>query len=216
MAARRACAPKAATARRRTPSCRAPPCPSTSASASPIRCWARSSRPATPCSRTTACACGTTATTSPWSASRPRCTPSPTRCSTACRKRSSRAERDFTGLVIWQPKEPFSAGADLAGALGALQAGKLAEFEAMVANFQAHQPAHQVFAGAGGGRSARACAGRRLRVPDAQRADRGAPGELHRPGRSRRRPAAGRRRPEGIRGARLARRLVRAATCSPS
>jgi len=48
-----------------------------------------------------------------------------------------RAERDFKGLVIWQPKEPFSAGADLAGALGALQAGKIAEFEAMVANFQA-------------------------------------------------------------------------------
>lgn len=47
------------------------------------------------------------------------------------------AERKFAGMVIWQPKEPFSAGADLAGALGALQAGKLAEFEAMVANFQA-------------------------------------------------------------------------------
>ncbi|MFT3668412.1 MAG: 3-hydroxyacyl-CoA dehydrogenase/enoyl-CoA hydratase family protein [Pseudoxanthomonas sp.] len=47
------------------------------------------------------------------------------------------AERRFKGLVIWQPKEPFSAGADLAGALGALQAGKIAEFEAMVANFQA-------------------------------------------------------------------------------
>ena len=47
------------------------------------------------------------------------------------------AERDFRGAVLWQPKEPFSAGADLAGALGALQAGKLAEFEAMVANFQA-------------------------------------------------------------------------------
>ncbi len=48
----------------------------------------------------------------------------------------SRAERDFAGMVVWQPKEPFSAGADLAGALGALQAGKLAEFEAMVENFQ--------------------------------------------------------------------------------
>ncbi|MCA0299415.1 MAG: 3-hydroxyacyl-CoA dehydrogenase/enoyl-CoA hydratase family protein [Proteobacteria bacterium] len=47
------------------------------------------------------------------------------------------AERKFKGLVIWQPKEPFSAGADLAGALGALQAGKIAEFETMVANFQA-------------------------------------------------------------------------------
>ncbi len=47
------------------------------------------------------------------------------------------AEKKFKGLVIWQPKEPFSAGADLAGALGALQAGRIAEFEAMVANFQA-------------------------------------------------------------------------------
>ncbi|MEJ1095712.1 MULTISPECIES: 3-hydroxyacyl-CoA dehydrogenase/enoyl-CoA hydratase family protein [unclassified Pseudoxanthomonas] len=48
-----------------------------------------------------------------------------------------KAEQDFKGLVIWQQKEPFSAGADLAGALGALQAGKITEFEAMVANFQA-------------------------------------------------------------------------------
>jgi 3-hydroxyacyl-CoA dehydrogenase len=48
-----------------------------------------------------------------------------------------KAEQDFKALVIWQQKEPFSAGADLAGALGALQAGKIAEFEAMVANFQA-------------------------------------------------------------------------------
>jgi 3-hydroxyacyl-CoA dehydrogenase len=47
------------------------------------------------------------------------------------------AEKDFQGLVIWQSKEPYSAGADLQGALGALQAGKLAEFEAMVGNFQA-------------------------------------------------------------------------------
>jgi 3-hydroxyacyl-CoA dehydrogenase len=45
------------------------------------------------------------------------------------------AERDFRGMVIWQPKEPFSAGADLAGALGLLQAGDVAGFEAMVANF---------------------------------------------------------------------------------
>ena len=47
------------------------------------------------------------------------------------------AERDFRGLVVWQPKEPFSAGANLAGALGLLQAGNVAGFEAMVANFQA-------------------------------------------------------------------------------
>ncbi len=48
----------------------------------------------------------------------------------------SRAEKDFQGLVIWQQKEPFSAGADLAGALGLLQAGKVDQFEEMVANFQ--------------------------------------------------------------------------------
>ena len=47
------------------------------------------------------------------------------------------SERDFRGMVIWQPKEPFSAGADLSGALGLLQAGDLAGFDAMVANFQA-------------------------------------------------------------------------------
>jgi 3-hydroxyacyl-CoA dehydrogenase len=47
------------------------------------------------------------------------------------------AERDFRGLVIWQPNEPFSAGADLAGALGLLQAGDVQGFEGMVANFQA-------------------------------------------------------------------------------
>jgi 3-hydroxyacyl-CoA dehydrogenase len=46
------------------------------------------------------------------------------------------AERDFRGLVIWQPKEPFSAGADLSGALGLLQAGDIKGFDAMVANFQ--------------------------------------------------------------------------------
>ncbi len=46
------------------------------------------------------------------------------------------AERDFQGLVIWQTGEPFCAGADLAGALGLLQAGNVAGFEAMVANFQ--------------------------------------------------------------------------------
>jgi 3-hydroxyacyl-CoA dehydrogenase len=47
------------------------------------------------------------------------------------------AERDHRALVLWQPSEPFSAGANLAGALGLLQAGNVAGFEAMVANFQA-------------------------------------------------------------------------------
>ena len=47
------------------------------------------------------------------------------------------AEKDFQGLVIWQNKEPFSAGADLSGAMASLAAGKLDEFEKMVATFQA-------------------------------------------------------------------------------
>jgi len=46
------------------------------------------------------------------------------------------AERDLMGLVIWQPNGPFSAGADLSGAVSVLQAGKLDEFEQMVATFQ--------------------------------------------------------------------------------
>ncbi|MBS7455972.1 3-hydroxyacyl-CoA dehydrogenase/enoyl-CoA hydratase family protein [Coralloluteibacterium stylophorae] len=47
------------------------------------------------------------------------------------------AEKGFDGLVIWQHGEQFSAGADLKGALGLLQAGRVDEFEKMVANFQA-------------------------------------------------------------------------------
>jgi len=46
------------------------------------------------------------------------------------------AEKDFRALVIWQPSEPFSAGADLSGAIGLLQAGDIKGFEAMVATFQ--------------------------------------------------------------------------------
>jgi 3-hydroxyacyl-CoA dehydrogenase len=48
-----------------------------------------------------------------------------------------RAEKDFSGLVIWQPMEPFSAGADLSGAMESLKAGRIDQFDAMVANFQA-------------------------------------------------------------------------------
>ncbi len=46
------------------------------------------------------------------------------------------AEKNFKGLVIWQDSEPFSAGADLAGAGALLQAGKVVEFDAFVARFQ--------------------------------------------------------------------------------
>jgi 3-hydroxyacyl-CoA dehydrogenase len=47
------------------------------------------------------------------------------------------AEKGFKGLVLWQTGEPFSAGADLKGAMGLLQAGKVDAFAAMIANFQA-------------------------------------------------------------------------------
>ncbi len=46
-------------------------------------------------------------------------------------------EKQFKAMVIWQSAEPFSAGADLKGALGLIKDGKIAEFEAMIANFQA-------------------------------------------------------------------------------
>ncbi len=49
----------------------------------------------------------------------------------------ARAERDFKAVVLWQTKEPFSAGADLTGAIAYLQKGDLKGFEGMVANFQA-------------------------------------------------------------------------------
>ena len=47
------------------------------------------------------------------------------------------AEQQFQGLVIWQTKEPFSAGADLASALASLQEGRVDDFRSMVAQFQA-------------------------------------------------------------------------------
>jgi len=46
------------------------------------------------------------------------------------------AEEKLKAVVIWQTGEPFSAGADLKGALGLLQAGKIDDFAKMVANFQ--------------------------------------------------------------------------------
>ena len=46
------------------------------------------------------------------------------------------AEEKLKAVVIWQTSEPFSAGADLKGALGLLQGGKIDDFKAMVANFQ--------------------------------------------------------------------------------
>ena len=46
------------------------------------------------------------------------------------------AEQSLAGLVIWQAGEPFSAGADLAGAMESLKSGRIDQFDAMVARFQ--------------------------------------------------------------------------------
>ena len=48
----------------------------------------------------------------------------------------ARAERDYQGLVIWQNKPPFSAGANLAALAPALQAQDFAGLEKGVARFQ--------------------------------------------------------------------------------
>jgi len=47
-----------------------------------------------------------------------------------------RAERECAGLVLWQPKEPFSLGANLASLEPALVAGQWDVIEAVVAKFQ--------------------------------------------------------------------------------
>ncbi len=47
------------------------------------------------------------------------------------------AERNCAGLVIWQTKEPFSLGADLAAIAPAVAAREWAKIEAVVAKFQA-------------------------------------------------------------------------------
>ncbi len=46
------------------------------------------------------------------------------------------AERQLQALVVWQTGPVFSAGANLKGVLALLQAGKVSQLEAMIANFQ--------------------------------------------------------------------------------
>ncbi|MCL2658266.1 MAG: 3-hydroxyacyl-CoA dehydrogenase NAD-binding domain-containing protein [Betaproteobacteria bacterium] len=53
------------------------------------------------------------------------------------REAIKRAERDYHGLVIWQPKPPFSVGANLQQFKPALEADDFGLLEEAVANFQA-------------------------------------------------------------------------------
>jgi len=48
----------------------------------------------------------------------------------------ARAEADHRGMVIWQPRAPFSVGADLAALRPVLEAGDFAALERIVADFQ--------------------------------------------------------------------------------
>ena len=47
-----------------------------------------------------------------------------------------RAERDFSGIVIWQPEGPFSAGANLKAAMGWVENEQFDKVEKLVADFQ--------------------------------------------------------------------------------
>jgi len=47
-----------------------------------------------------------------------------------------RAEREFAGIVIWQPKGPFSAGANLKAAMEWIHNGEFDKVEGLVADFQ--------------------------------------------------------------------------------
>ncbi len=47
-----------------------------------------------------------------------------------------RAEREYAGLVIWQTREPFSLGANLAAIEPAIKAGQWSAIEGVVAKFQ--------------------------------------------------------------------------------
>ena len=49
----------------------------------------------------------------------------------------NRVETDHPGLIIWQPKGPFSAGANLKGATAMIEAGDWASVKALVSDFQA-------------------------------------------------------------------------------
>src|SRR6056297_1422620 len=48
-----------------------------------------------------------------------------------------RAEKEFAGLVIWQPNGPFSAGANLKAAMDWVANGEFEKVEGLVADFQA-------------------------------------------------------------------------------
>ncbi len=116
------------------------------------------------------------------------------------------AEKNWRGLVIWQTREPFSVGANLAAFSDAVQTGQWDRVEAMVAKFQQTSqrlkysliPTVAAVRGMALGGSLRIHhalrpRGRRARV-------------VYRPGRGRRRPASRRRRMQGARRARARRR----------
>ena len=112
-----------------------------------------------------------------------------------------RAERECAGLVLWQTREPFSLGANLAAIGPAVGAGHWDVIEAGGREVPADVAAPAALADPDGRRGARHGARRVMRIHPALRPHGRRAGVLHRPGRGRRRPAARRRRLQGARAA---------------
>ena len=117
------------------------------------------------------------------------------RCSTPA---SRKPRANFAALVVGNDAPNFSAGANLMLLLLEAQEGNWDEIDLMVRAFQARDAGAALRGRAGRRRARRADARRRLRDRAARRPRAGGGGELHRPGRGRRRadsrPAAARRR----------------------
>src|SRR6185295_1978129 len=98
----------------------------------------------------------------------------------------ARAEAGYKGLVIWQPKPPFSAGANLNGVMALAEKADFTGLEGFIARFQQIRGV-EVRAGADGGRRQRHSGGRRVRDRDALFTCRRSARILHRVSRGRRR-----------------------------
>ena len=114
------------------------------------------------------------------------------------------AEKNWRGLVIWQTREPFSFGANLASFGPAVQAGRWDMVEAVVAKFQ-HTSQRLKYSLIPTVAAVRGMAlGGSLRIHHALRSRGGGARVVHRPGRGRRRaccPAAAAARNLAVRAA---------------
>ena len=115
---------------------------------------------------------------------------------------ASDAVRDFAGFVITGDRDNFSVGANLMQLLLAAQEGEWDEVDARHSRLPADDRGHQVLSAPGGGGALRPDPRRRRGDLPARRAPPAPRGDLHRPGRGRRRPDSRRRRDQGDAAAR--------------